>query len=58
MKSRKIIQICSSSLRDDYIAPDILYALCDDGTVWFMESVDKGWHKISDIPQGEEENEI
>lgn len=48
---RKIIQICSSSLRDDFVSPDILYALCNDGTVWFMETNDKGWIKVQDIPQ-------
>lgn len=40
---RKIIQIAA--------AQDILFALCDDGTLWrIYKDRDVGWMQISDLP--------
>jgi hypothetical protein len=41
-----------------YGEPDVLYALCDDGTLWCHYLVPdehaKGWRPIATIPQDEE----
>ena len=54
--SRKIIQITATAV-DDIAEADILYALCDDGTVWWTRPLWAGehdtWRKIHDIPQEE-----
>lgn len=61
MENRKVIQIvCSSSSHSFH--PDsktnevgnrcnMLYALCDDGTVWRLGPHTGKWNRISDIPQ-------
>lgn len=49
---RKIIQITATSVEDE---SDILYALCDDGTLWWTNPMWVGgndiWRKVRDIPQ-------
>jgi hypothetical protein len=47
MSDRKIIQISASALND---GNDVLYALCDDGTVWYTCD-DKNWIQLAEIPQ-------
>ena len=48
---RKIIQISVSTNLDGYNKSQVTVALCDDGTVWFLETFDVGWVKYPDIPQ-------
>jgi hypothetical protein len=43
-KVRKVIQIISHD--------DVLYRLCDDGTIWY--SVSTHWVRCPDVPQGDE----
>lgn len=54
---RKIIQITATSVEDE---ADILYALCDDGTLWWTHPMWVGekdtWIKVRDIPQEEAHN--
>lgn len=50
--TRKIIQICESSLSSDSMGDCFnISALCDDGTVWYLNDIRKGWAKYPDIPQ-------
>ena len=53
--SRKIIQITATAVAGE---ADILYALCDDGTLWWTEprwvGKDDVWRKVRDIPQEDE----
>lgn len=49
---RKIIQISESVSSDKWCEnPWNLTALCDDGTVWIINSSDDGWVQLPDIPQ-------
>lgn len=52
--TRKIIQIAATSVEDE---ADIVYALCDDGSLWWTHPHWIGeqdtWRKASDIPQEE-----
>ena len=48
---RKIIQISVSTNLDGYNRSQATAALCDDGTVWSLETVEGGWVKYPDIPQ-------
>jgi len=50
---RKPVQIATVSLNSDYSDSDIIYALCDDGTIWFtaVKSGDYVWSKVNPIPQ-------
>lgn len=48
---RKIIQISVSTNLDGYNKSQATVALCDDGTVWVLETFDGGWVKYPDIPQ-------
>lgn len=54
---RKIIQIATASMSTPATEPtgqNILYALCDDGSVWYLQSSNRsttGWRKDTDIPQ-------
>ena len=61
---RKIIQIVvhdHSVKGDDRPYPHILYGLCDDGSVWWIEADKDGrsefyrdkpqWQRLADIPQ-------
>lgn len=50
---RKTIQIAVSGAED---APDNLYALADDGTIWtmIMDERKMHWEQIPDLPQERE----
>ncbi len=48
---RKIIQIAVTAVADE---EDTLYALCDDGTVWWTIPAAMPWRKVRDIPQEEQ----
>lgn len=49
---RKIIQIAARSDGPDY--GPLLYALCDDGSVWFkIPGKDSAWESFPPIPQDE-----
>lgn len=43
--TRKVVQTTATS--------ETLYALCDDGTIWGIFSLEKGWKPVPPIPQGE-----
>lgn len=50
--ARKIIQICESAMACDSMGDQFnISALCDDGTVWHLNDINKGWFKYQDIPQ-------
>jgi hypothetical protein len=59
MKKRKIIQIfaipCGSAEMESNST--IVFALCNDGTVWAIGRKDN-WSKLPDIPQGDHIEEI
>ena len=48
---RKIIQISVSTNLDGYNRSQATVALCNDGTVWCLETFDGGWVKYPDIPR-------
>lgn len=52
---RKIVQIAATA--DPGATSDLLYALCDDGTLWWIEPQLRGdkdiWRKVRDVPQEE-----
>lgn len=49
---RKIIQICESTLLSSSMGDCFnISALCDDGTLWYLNEINKGWFKYPDIPQ-------
>lgn len=52
---RKIIQICSNA-NDELETGESLFALCNDGSVWWNSS-EPGWEwqRLPDIPQDESE---
>lgn len=45
---RKIVQIAVSSEHDN--VHSVLYALCDDGTLWFMSSAASEWTLEKNVP--------
>jgi hypothetical protein len=47
---RKVIQVAAVTPQQ---SPDVLYALCDDGTVWEREMCreSSGWRQIEPVPQ-------
>ncbi|MCB4227899.1 hypothetical protein [Mannheimia haemolytica] len=49
---RKIIQI-SESFVDGHSVGDYfnISALCDDGSLWYLNDFKKGWQRYPDIPQ-------
>lgn len=50
--NRKIIQISVATGVAD--APDILYSLCEDGSLWRLQVLKgKEWEKLPDIPNYE-----
>ncbi|WP_044470500.1 hypothetical protein [Mannheimia massilioguelmaensis] len=51
--ARKIIQISNSVSQEGYDRSAYTTALCDDGTVWGIETFEYGWVKYPDIPQDE-----
>lgn len=48
--SRKIIQI-STPLSYPSTSRTVIYALCNDGTLWYKDHNDKSWLRDTDIPQ-------
>ena len=52
---RKIVQIAATA--ESGAESDLLYALCNDGTLWWMTPQQQGWQdtcrKFCDIPQEE-----
>ncbi|MCT8572490.1 DUF896 domain-containing protein [Glaesserella parasuis] len=48
---RKIIQICESAMEEC----SNISALCDDGTVWYLNDIRKGWRLYPEIPQDKPE---
>ena len=54
IKKRKIVQLVAATKSVGNI-----FALCDDGSVWFSYDLTEGWHKISttQVEEYEEENE-
>ncbi|MCY6396679.1 MULTISPECIES: hypothetical protein [Actinobacillus] len=56
--TRKIIQICESTMVSGSMGDQFnISALCDDGTVWYLNDVRKGWFKYPDIPQEDPQND-
>lgn len=52
-KTRKIIQIAIDPA-PDCGSSSIIYALCDDGTVWSRTDIPgKKWSQMEDVPQHE-----
>ena len=51
--TRKIIQICESAMEEC----SNISALCDDGTVWYLNDIRKGWAKYPNIPQDTQEEQ-
>ncbi|MFU2079319.1 hypothetical protein ACLQ91_01865 [Avibacterium endocarditidis] len=50
---RKIIQICSN-YNSELTNGESLFALCNDGSVWWSDAtLDFGWKRLLDIPQDE-----
>jgi len=51
--TRKIVQITSSAAVEDNNYSNILFALCDDGTVWKKETAGSydSWEAIENVPQ-------
>ena len=52
------IQISAISLNSDHPYSDLIYVLCNDGTIWFTtvkcdKSSDYYWTKVKSIPQEE-----
>jgi hypothetical protein len=57
MTPRKITQIVTSAAGTQYSTLRILYALCDDGSVWeHARNSDRQsyWMRLANIPQGDE----
>jgi len=53
---RKIVQIALAAIVDsDGVHRDVLYALCDDGSVWrlYRSGGEQRWGRQLDIPQPE-----
>jgi hypothetical protein len=56
-KKRKIVQIAASAMAsaDDNRPSDTIYALCDDGSLWWLDfwttSSPKCWQLVEEIPQ-------
>jgi hypothetical protein len=48
---RKIVQITAATAGDGGEQWSVVYALCDDGTVWWKSSPSGRWEQIRDIPQ-------
>ena len=53
---RKIIQIAgiggvTADTEGGFNYQSELYALCDDGTVWMIESAREGWFQVKEIPE-------
>lgn len=52
---RKAIQVAVAvhEGKGSHNYPDMLYALCDDGTIWYCSCLATGeqWRRVSDIPQ-------
>ncbi|HMV01681.1 MAG TPA: hypothetical protein PLJ37_01005 [Chitinophagales bacterium] len=51
---RKPIHISVIPLGSNYINDEVIYALCDDGTIWYTSitgTVDYSWTKVNPIPQ-------
>lgn len=48
---RKIVQIAAATGGDGGEQWPVLYALCDDGTVWRKPLPGSLWEKVSAIPQ-------
>lgn len=49
--TRKIIQICESAMEEC----SNISALCDDGTLWYLNDIRKGWRLYPEIPQAQPE---
>lgn len=58
-KRRVVVQIAVTAETEWEYAT--VYALCDDGSVWFSPHFPEGklpvlrWHRVPDIPQGDED---
>lgn len=47
---RKIIQVSVAPESDHY--PELIYALCNDGTIWKLDiKYGDGWIEIENVPQ-------
>lgn len=47
---RRVIQIGVGTSGQGGEQWPVLFALCDDGTIW-QRSSPEGWHEIDDVPQ-------
>jgi len=54
--ARNVIQICESNtaINDDVVWN--VTALCDDGTLWWLDNINGPWKKLPDVPKNEDEN--
>lgn len=53
--TRKVIQLVSNNVIENIDAPCnfVLHALCDDGSMWWLDSRGSGWVAIEPVPQDE-----
>lgn len=56
---RKVIQITSAGVMpsNETQCSQILHALCDDGSVWYLRFKHEDWKRLPDIPQDDEARE-
>lgn len=54
---RKIIQIATGSLHQDYVNSHVVYALCNDGTLWEISHNEK-WKRLPNIPQDQKQPQV
>ncbi len=53
---RKIVQITATPGDDVAGSADVVYALCNDGSLWELYNEDEGkWSRLPDIPQSQPE---
>lgn len=58
---RKPIQIAISGYKGENIDKEMVYALCNDGSIWLLDEYwderelnsEPSWIRVSDIPQDE-----
>lgn len=57
LTERKIVQLCATATENTSRTQCnwLLFALCDDQSVWAMPSGQCKWERLETIPQGDEE---
>lgn len=49
--ARKVIQVCESNAGVQHDVDWNVTALCDDGTLWWLNNVNGPWNSLPDVPQ-------